>query len=263
MSTTSRAAAGEMLRAWRQRRRLSQLELATRTGVSTRHLSCLETGKANASRQLLLYLAGELDVPLRERNELLLAAGYAPRYPHQPLDGDQLRAARDALGRLLAAHEPYPAVVMDRHWNVVERNSSAAALMNGVSPELARPPVNVLRVSLHPHGLAPRIVNLAEWSAHLMGRLRRQIAVTAAPYLASLAHEVSQYPGVSAGPETGPAGDAIFVTLRLRQGGTELRLLNTLTTFGAPLDVTVAELVLEAFYPADAITADALRAPRS
>lgn len=261
MSTTSRAAAGETLRAWRRRRRLSQLELAIRTGVSTRHLSCVETGKANASQQLLLYLADELDVPLRERNELLLAAGYAPRYPHQPLDGDQLRAARNALAELLSAHEPAPAVVMDRHWDVVERNSSAAVLMSGVSPELAQPPVNVLRVSLHPHGLAPRIVNLPEWSAYLMHRLRRQIAVTADPDLASLAREVSQYPGVPAGQETWPPGGEIFVPLRLRHAGTELRLLNTLTTFGAPRDVTLAELVLEAFYPADPATADALRAP--
>ena len=156
MASTSRDAAGQTLRAWRQRRRLSQLELASRTGVSTRHLSCVETGKANASRQLLLYLADELDVPLRDRNDLLLAAGYAPRYPHQPLDGQQLGAARTALTELLAGHEPYPAVVMDRHWNVVDRNRSAAALLTGVSAELAQPPVNVLRVSLHPRGLAHR-----------------------------------------------------------------------------------------------------------
>ena len=140
MASTSRNAAGETLRAWRQRRRLSQLELASRTGVSTRHLSCLETGKANGSKQLLLYLAEELDVPLRDRNELLLAAGYAPRYPHQPLDGQRLSAARTALAELLAGHEPYPAVVMDRHWNVVERNRTAVALMTGVSPELPSHP---------------------------------------------------------------------------------------------------------------------------
>jgi transcriptional regulator with XRE-family HTH domain len=288
MASTSRTAAGQTLRAWRLRRRLSQLELASRTGVSTRHLSCLETGKANGSRQLLLYLADELDVPLRDRNELLLAAGYAPRYPHQPLDGQQLRAARTALTTLLSGHEPYPAVVMDRHWNVVERNRSAAALMTGVSAELAQPPVNVLRLSLHPHGLAPQIINLPQWSAHLIGRLHRQIAVSDDPVLVGLAREVSQYPGAGggagggaaggdgagggaaggggagggaadAGRETEPPGDEIFVPLRLRRAGTELRLLNTLTTFGAPRDVTLAELVLEAFYPADPATADALR----
>ncbi len=224
----------------------------------------METGKANASRQLLLYLADELDVPLRDRNELLLAAGYAPRYPHQPLDGQRLHAARTALTKLLSGHEPYPAVVMDRHWNVVERNRTAAALITGVSAELAQPPVNLLRLSLHPRGLAPQIVNLAEWSAHLIGRLRRQIAVSDDPFLVSLAREVSQYPGVGGvgvgGGETEPAGDEIFVHLRLRRAGTELRLLNTLTTFGAPRDVTLAELVLEAFYPADPATADALRA---
>jgi transcriptional regulator with XRE-family HTH domain len=264
MSSTRRTAAGETLRAWRLRRRLSQLELANLTGVSTRHLSCLETGKANASRQLLLYLADELDVPLRDRNELLLAAGYAPRYPHLPLDGEQLRAARNALTELLKGHEPYPAVVMDQHWNVVERNSGAVALVAGVAAELAEPPVNVLRLSLHPCGLAPRIINLAEWGAYLIGRLRGQIAVSADPFLEDLAHEVSQYPGTggrrAAEQETGHAGGQIFVPLRLRHEGTELRLLNTLTTFGAPRDVTLAELVLEAFYPADPATADALRA---
>jgi transcriptional regulator with XRE-family HTH domain len=275
MASTSRTAAGQTLRAWRLRRRLSQLELASRTGVSTRHLSCLETGKANASRQLLLYLADELEVPLRDRNELLLAAGYAPRYPHQPLDGQRLRAARTALAKLLSGHEPYPAVVMDRHWNVVERNHSATAFMTGVSAELAKPPVNVLRLSLHPHGLAPQIINLPEWSAHLIGRLRRQIAISDDPFLVGLAREVSQYPGVGVGGpgsddgggrgsdgggETEPGGDEIFVPLRLRHAGAELRLLNTLTTFGAPRDVTLAELVLEAFYPADPATADALRA---
>lgn len=279
MASTNRAAAGQTLREWRRRSRLSQLELASRTGVSTRHLSCVETGKANASRQLLLYLAEELDVPLRDRNELLLAAGYAPRYPHQPLEGEQLRAARTALAKLLAGHEPYPAVVMDRHWNVVDRNRSAAALLTGVSAELARPPVNVLRLSLHPRGLAPQIVNLGEWGDHLIGRLRRQIAVSDDPFLLGLAREVSQYPGVgvgvdgaggggvgvdgAGGRETEPPGDEIFVPLRLRSAGTELRLLNTLTTFGAPRDVTLAELVLEAFYPADPATADALRALQS
>lgn len=263
MSTSPRDAVGETLRTWRRRCGLSQLELASRTGVSTRHLSCLETGKANASRQLLLYLAGELEIPLRERNELLLAAGYAPRYPHQPLEDRPLHAARDALAAVLSGHEPYPAVVMDRHWNAVDRNRSATALMSGVSAELTRPPVNVLRVSLHPLGLAPGIINLAEWSTYLLGRLRRQIAATADPYLVGLAREVSRYPGVGVGggQETSSPDNAIFVPLRFRHAGTELRLLNTLTTFGAPLDVTLAELVLEAFYPADPATADALRAP--
>ena len=260
MAGTGRRAVGETLRGWRRRRRLSQLELASRTGVSTRHLSCVETGKANASRQLLLYLADELDVPLRDRNELLLTAGYAPCYPNQPLDGEPLRAARTALTALLAGHQPYPAVVMDRHWNVVERNDSAGALITGVSAELAQPPVNVLRLSLHPRGLAPQISNLPEWSAHLMGRLRRQIAVTEDPFLIGLAREVSQYPGVASGRETELDDDQIFVPLRLRRAGAELRLLNTLTTFGAPRHVTLAELVLEAFYPADPATAAALRA---
>jgi len=258
MASTSRDEVGQTLRHWRRRRRLSQLELASLTGVSTRHLSCLETGKANASRQLLLYLADELDVPLRDRNELLLAAGNAPRYPHQPLEGEQLRVARNALTALLSGHEPYPAVVMDHRWNVIERNRSATALTAGVSPELARPPVNVLRVALHPLGLAPQIINLPEWSAHLIGRLRRQIAVSADPYLADLAREVSQYPGIGTGRSAEPPGSEIFVPLRLRHASGELRLLNTLTTFGAPRDVTLAELVLEAFYPADPAPAAAL-----
>jgi transcriptional regulator with XRE-family HTH domain len=259
MTATSRDAVGQALRTWRHRRRLSQLELASRTGVSTRHLSCLETGKANPSRQLLLYLTDELDVPLRDRNELLLAAGYAPRYPHQPLDGQQLRAARDALTELLTSHEPYPAVVMDHHWNVIDRNDAAAALLTGVSPELTQPPVNVLRLALHPRGLAPNIINFGDWSAYLTGRLRRQIAANPDPFLTELAHEVSQYPGVSSGREPELPGGDIYVPLRLRHAGTDLRLLNTLTTFGAARDVTLAELVLEAFYPADPATADTLR----
>jgi transcriptional regulator with XRE-family HTH domain len=264
MGSSSRNTAGDTLRAWRRRRRLSQLELANLTGVSTRHLSCLETGKANASRQLLLYLADQLDLPLRDRNELLLAAGHAPRYPHQPLGSEQLRTARDALAELLKSHEPYPAVVMDQHWNIIERNRSAAALATGVAAELAQPPVNVLRLSLHPRGLAPNIINLAEWSAYLIGRLHRQIAMSADPFLEDLAGEVSRYPGVTGRREQEQAADQIFVPLRIRHEGTELRLLNTLTTFGAPRDVTLAELVLEAFYPADTETADVLRArPRT
>jgi transcriptional regulator with XRE-family HTH domain len=259
-ATTGGESAGDLLRVWRQRRRLSQLEVASRTGVSMRHLSCVETGKANASRQLLLYLAAELQIPLRDRNVLLLSAGYAPHHPHRPLAGPELQAAQALLAELLARHEPYPAVVTDRHWNIVERNASAKALTAGVADHLAQSPANALRTALHPEGLAPRITNLAEWSAHLLGRLRQRITFTADPVLIDLEREVLSYPGVAHGEVTDVASQDIFVPLRIMYGGVEIHLLNTLTTFGAALDVTLAELVLESFYPADAATAEVMRA---
>ena len=188
-------AVGDMLRGWRQRRRLSQLELSSRTGVSTRHLSCIETGRSKPSRQMVLYLAEHLSVPLRERNPLLLASGYAPAYSHRALDDD----IRNSIERLLASHDPYPAFVIDRQWDVVARNASAVALLKDVAPELLIPPVNALRLALHPSGLAPSILNLAEWSAYLLRRLYDQILVTGDASLAELADEACSYPGIAAG----------------------------------------------------------------
>eukprot|EP01035_Chromulina_nebulosa_P006613 gene6614-8938_t len=174
----SAAPVGDLLRHWRQHRRWSQLELAFEAEVSTRHLSCLETGRALPSREMLLRLAERLQVPLRERNELLTAAGYAPMYRERPLLDPALHAARDAVERVLRGHEPFPALAVDRHWHMVMANRAVAPLLAGVAPELLAPPVNVLRLSLHPEGLAPRIANLGQWKHHLFERLRQQIHST-------------------------------------------------------------------------------------
>src|SRR5438105_278369 len=191
---------GDLLRDWRQRRRLSQLDLAVNAEVSARHLSFVETGRAKPSRQLLLHLAEHLDVPLRDRNTLLLAAGYAPSYRETPLEDDAMAPARDALEKILAGHEPFPALIVNRRWDIVSANRPAMAILTeGVATELLAPPINALRVSLHPDGLAPRIANLAQWSAHLLTRLRREANVEADPSLDELYDELSSYPGVAEG----------------------------------------------------------------
>jgi transcriptional regulator with XRE-family HTH domain len=251
-----RAEVGELLRQWRARRRLSQLELAGRAEVSTRHLSFVETGRSAPSRQMILHLAEQLDVPLRERNQLLLAAGYAPVYPQHALDSPQLSAVRAAVRQVVTGHEPYPAVVVDRGWNLVEANASVGLLTAGVAEHLLAPPMNVLRASLHPAGLAPRIVNLGEWRAHLLGRLRRQLALADDPALVKLYQELRGYPCDEPGPEPDPG--AVVVPLRVRHEGGELAFFSTVATFGTPLDVTVAELVIESFFPADPATVDVL-----
>jgi transcriptional regulator with XRE-family HTH domain len=252
---------GGLLRQWRERRRLSQMDLALQAEISTRHLSFVETGRSRPSRDLLLHLADELDLPLRDRNRLLLAAGYAPVYAERALNAPQMRAIRAALRRVLDGHEPCPAVVVDRGWNLVEANASVALLTAGVAPLLLAPPANVLRISLHPDGMAPRIANLGEWRAHLLGRLRRQVAVTADPGLARLYDELRAYPCNQPEPAIDLPGPAdIVVPLRLRHDGRELAFFSTVATFGTPLDITVAELAIEAFYPADAATAAALHA---
>ena len=254
---------GDLLREWRQRRRLSQLELSSRTGVSSRHLSYLETGRSSPSRQMILYLAEHLDIPLRDRNALLLAAEYAPVYSHRALDDSDsdMTYVREAIERLLASHGPYPAFVIDRHWEVVARNSSTSVLLDGVDPKLLNPPVNALRLALHPAGLAPRIVNLTEWSAYLLRRIDHQVLAGADPAVAELADEVRTYPGVAGpGVETADLADRVFVPLHIRSGSRELRFLNMVATFGTALDVTAAELVIEAFYPADPATSLALPA---
>jgi transcriptional regulator with XRE-family HTH domain len=258
MAVAARAdRAGELLREWRRRRSLSQLELATRSAVSTRHLSFIETGRARPSREMLLHLAQRLEIPLRERNRMLLAAGFAPVFGERTLEDPELGAVREALDRFLAAHEPYPAVVLDRHWNVVAANRGLAVLVDGVAPALLAPPANALRLTLHPDGMAPRIANLDEWSRHLLDRLRREAAITGDPGLEALLGELSGYAGVAGeGPEDAAGG--IVVLLRLRHADGELRLFSTVTTFGTALDVTLADLTIEAFYPADAETAQRL-----
>jgi transcriptional regulator with XRE-family HTH domain len=252
---------GGLLRGWRESRRLSQMELSLDAQVSTRHLSYVETGRSQPSRELVLRLAEHLEVPLRERNALLLAAGYAPAYPEHALGDEPMDAVRDAVRQVLAAHEPYPALVVDRHWEMLEANAGVGVLLEGVTPEQLAPPVNALRLALHPEGLAPRTINLGEWRAHILGRLTRHVAATHDPQLASLLSELRAYPCDQLEPAVDlPGPGDIVVPLRLRHGDGELRLMSIISTFGTPLDVTVQELSIEAFLPADAATAEALRA---
>lgn len=251
---------GDHLREWRQRRRLSQLALAMDAEISTKHLSFLETGRAQPSREMVLNLAGRLQVPLRERNVLLVAAGYAPIFPERSLDDPALQAARRAVDLVLAGHEPYPALAVDRHWTLVAQNRAVAPLLAGVEAALLAPPVNVLRVSLHPRGLAPQIANLPEWRAHLLERLRAQGELTADPVLDRLMQELAGYPAPAVStkpPEQDYAG--VVVPLRLVTPAGALSFFSTTTVFGTPVDITLSELALESFFPADAITAEALR----
>ena len=251
---------GELLRRWRGRRRLSQLELALESGISARHLSFVENGRSAPSRETVLRLAEELELPLRERNHLLLAAGYAPVYSEASLDSPEMASVRTAVRQVLAGHEPYPAVAVDRGWNLVDANAGVALLIEGVAEELLAPPANVLRVSLHPDGMAPRISNLSEWRTHLLGRLRRQVALTVDPALSRLLAELRAYPCDEPEPEVEVPGPGdIVVPLRVRHEGSELAFFSTVTTFGTPLDVTVSELVIESFFPADPETASVLR----
>ena len=249
---------GEQVREWRRLRRLSQMDLALDAEISTRHLSFIETGRARPSREMVLRLADQLDLPLRERNAMLLAAGFAPLYAERPLDDPALAAARRAIDLVLKGHEPYPALAVDRHWHMVAANDAVAPLLEGVAGFLVEPPVNVLRLSLHPEGLAPRILNLAEWRAHLLERLRRQAAATGDAALAALAEELAGYPfRDGAGRQEDFGG--VVVPLRLASPLGELAFISTTTMFGTPLDVTLDELAIEAFYPADAITTERLR----
>jgi transcriptional regulator with XRE-family HTH domain len=255
----SRPPVGELLRAWRQRRSLSQLELALNADVSSRHVSFLETGRAQPSREMVLHLAEHLEVPLRDRNGLLLAAGYAPQYAERQLETPEMAPVREALDRFLRAHEPYPAVIVDRRYNLVSGNDALSLLTDGVAPELLKPPANALRVTLHPRGMAPRILNLGEWSGHLLQRLARQASVTGDPELERLHEELSDYPGLSAAPPHDEISAAeIVLPLRLREGDHELAFFGTISTFGTAVDITVAELSIEAFYPANAATATRL-----
>jgi transcriptional regulator with XRE-family HTH domain len=238
------------------------MELALEAEVSTRHLSFVETGRSKPSREMVVRLAEHLDVPLRERNELLLAAGYAPAYPESSLeDAAGMAVVRDAVQRLLAAHEPYPAVAVDRRWELLDGNAGVPLITAGAAAHLLEPPINALRLSLHPEGMAPRIANLAEWSGHVLGRLRREVTATQDPQLRSLLAELEGYPAGEADPRhTTPGPGAIVVPLRLRHEAGELSFMSTITTFGTPLDITVSELSIEAFFPADDHTAAVLRA---
>ncbi|MEU4512396.1 helix-turn-helix transcriptional regulator [Nonomuraea wenchangensis] len=243
---------GELLRQWRHRRRLSQLDLAIAADVSARHVSLVETGKSRPSAEMIVRLAEQLDVPLRERNRLLLAAGFAPRYAERPLDQEALAAAWDAIERVLRAHEPYPALAIDRRWNIVTSNRALDPFLAGVAPDLLVPPVNMVRIGLDPRGLAPHIVNLAQVRGLLRTRIARQLAVAPDPGLAALYEELL---APHAGDASRPAGSEIAVPMIFRFGGRELRLFSTTTTFGTPLDITLDEVSIESYYPTDAESA--------
>ncbi len=254
---------GNLLREWRQRRRMSQLDLSLEAEISTKHLSFLETGRSQPSREMVLNLAERLEIPLRERNVLLMAAGYAPVFSERRLEDPALRAATKAVEMVLTGHEPYPALAVDRHWTLVAANKAVGRLIAGADAALLRPPVNVLRLSLHPGGLAPRIANLAQWRAHVLARLRRQIDASADPVLGELLAEFSAYPTprsqVTHRRECEPEQASVVVPFRLATERGTLSFFSTTTVFGTPLDITLSELALEAFFPADATTAQILR----
>jgi transcriptional regulator with XRE-family HTH domain len=255
------SAIGVQLREWRQRRRRSQLDLALDASVSQRHISFVESGRAQPSREMVMLLAEQLEIPLRERNALLLAAGFAPLYPEYGLQDPSLAAVRVAVDAILRAHAPNPALAVDRHWRMVSANASVAPLMRGVRDQsLLKPPVNVLRLSLRDGGLAPDIANLAQWRAHILERLRQQIRASCDPILAELLAELEAIPAPPRRVQSHPAANEIFVPLELETEAGRLSLMSTTTVFGTPAEVTVSELAIETFFPADEATAARLRA---
>lgn len=243
---------GQLLREWRERRRLSQLELSIRAEISTRHLSFVETGRSRPTPEMIIRLTDQLDVPLRERNQLLLAGGYAPAYPQHAMDAPELTAVREALRQVLTGHQPNPALIINRWWELQDANAAARALIGDLPPHLLEPPVNVLRISLHPDGMAGRIVNLAQWRSHLLARLRHRGEQTGDPRLADLLEEMRGYPG---GEDAAPPAGNVVVPLRLANDGGEISLFSIAAAVETATDVTVQELVVESFYPADASTA--------
>ncbi len=262
-AVVQRSGAGPLLREWRRRRRLSQLDLALETGVSARHLSFVETGRSRPSAEMVLHLAEGLDIPLRQRNRLLLAAGHAPVFEQHEIDDPEMTPIRQTLQLILDGHDPYPALVADRGWELVASNRGMAMLLEGVAPELLEPPVNVYRVALHPDGMASRVANLAECREHLLTRLQRQIMLSDDPALKTLYDEVSAYPGPDEREPHIPGTDdgselAVPVRLRTSDGG-ELAFISTLATFGAAVEVTASELSIESFFPLNRQTAEAVR----
>lgn len=261
-TATGPASFGDHLRTWRQQRHLSQLELADEADISTRHVSFMETGRTNPSRDMVLRLCERLAIPLRERNALLVAAGYAPMYRERALDDPALTAARQAVELVLKGHEPCPAIALDRCWNVVAANRAAQVLLAAhVSPELLVSPINVFRLSLHPDGLASRIANLAQWRHHLFERLRQQIHATGDPALLALQAELLEYPAPDESTPLVMAGEMLGVVMPFCFNSVHgmLSLISTTTIFGTPVDVTLQELAVESFFPADAFTAQVLR----
>ena len=250
---------GAQLRDWRQRRRLSQLDLAAEAELSTRHLSFVETGRAKPSRDMVLRLADALELPLRSRNALLIAAGYAPSFPERPLDDAAQAEARQLVQRILEAHMPFPALAVDRHWQLIVHNQAAGALMGGASPQLLERPINVLRLSLHPDGLAPQIANLADWKRHILERLRHQFSQSGDAELEALIEELRSYPAPASKSPAANSAALIAVPMILNSPVGQLSFISTTTMFGTPVEVTLSELAIETFFPADAETAERLR----
>ncbi|MCC8939523.1 hypothetical protein CI1B_68320 [Bradyrhizobium ivorense] len=249
---------GAHLREWRQRRHLSQLDLAVEAEISARHLSFVETGRSAPSRDMVLKLAERLDVPLRERNVLLVAAGFAPAFPQRPLEDPALKSAREAINLVLKAHEPHPALAYDRHYNLVSANRMVAPLLEGVPERLLGQPFNILRLAFHPEGLAPRTVNLPEWAAHLLERLHRQCEATADPELLKLYQDLKSYPIPARSAPLTPDNN-VALPFKLRLNGEVLSFISTTMVFGTPVDITLQELALETFFPADELTAERMR----
>ena len=251
---------GSQLREWRQRRRMSQLDLASEAELSTRHLSFVETGRSRPSRDTVLRLAEALELPLRRRNQLLAAAGFAPTYPERSFDDSALNNGREIVQRILDAHMPFPALAVDRGWSLVTSNAAVAPLMSTSAPHLLEPPVNVLRLSLHPEGLAPSIVNLSDWKRHILDRLRHQIAESGDPVLEELFEELRSFPApASRAPAPASAEGLIAVPMILNSPVGQLSFLSTTTVFGTPVEVTLSELAIETFFPADHQTSERLR----
>lgn len=261
-TTTAPPGVGALLRAWRDRRRISQLELALRADSSARHISFIETGRSRPSQEMVLRLADHLDVPVRERNALLIAAGYAPRYPERAVDDPSMSALREGMERLLTGYEPYPALVLDGTYQVLAANRGVQALLEGVADHLLDPPMNAMRITLHPEGLAPRIRNLPEWRGHLLDQMDRQLALLRSAPLRELYEEVAAYPLPEPGgrePAAGGGHAPFALPMMIEHGGRVLSFISTIATFNTPMDVTVSELAIETFLPADPETAAALR----
>ena len=264
MATTTVRDAGQQLREWRERRRLTQLELALDTGVSARHLSFVETGRAKPGREMLLRVAERLEIPYRERNHLLVAAEHAPAFPERPLEDPALEPVRQALDRILAAHEPLPALAVDRRWNLVAANTAMSALTEGldIDPSLLEPPINVLRIGFHPRGFAPLIINIAQWRAHFLRRLAQQVALTGDEELSALMEEIAGYPMHDAEDVSIPPAEpgVVLGPVRFRAPhGGEWSFFGMFATFDTPFEVTTSELALELLFPADQATAEAWR----